>query len=85
MDPNAPAYEFVGSGLHLADSYLSDTIRARSCVSNEITLLGSVFFKKGDSVGPVLELSYADSLGQSPPVFSLRMDALADEIIVAYR
>ncbi len=85
MDPKAPAYEFRGSGIHFADSYLSDSIREHSCSTNEITMFGSVFFKAGNSAGPVIELSYADSFGPTLPVFSLQMDALADEIIVAYR
>lgn len=85
MDPNAPAYEFKGSGIHFPDRFLSDSIREYSCSTNEITLFGSVFFKDGNSAGPVIELSYADSFGPTLPVFSLQMDALADEIIVAYR
>ncbi len=85
MDPMAPAYEFRGAGVHLTDRFLSDTIRVHSCMTNEITMFGSVFFKDGNSAGPLIELSYANSFGPSLPVFSLRMDALADEIIVAYR
>jgi len=85
MDPNQPAFEFRGSGVHLTDEYLSNTVRQYSCSGNEITLMGAVFFKQGDSSGPLVELSYADSFGPSLPVFSMRMDALADEIVIAYR
>lgn len=85
MDPNAPAYEFRGTGIHLPDNFLSDSIRDFSCSTNEITMFGSVFFKDGNSAGPIIELSYADSFGPTLPVFSFQMDALADEIIIAYR
>ena len=85
MDLTAPTFEFRGAGFHLTDMALSNEIRRMSCASSEVTFYWSVFFKDSDTSGPLIELAYGDGLGTSFPVFSVFMDASADEIILAYR
>ena len=85
MDLTAPTFEFRGTGFHLTDMVLSNEIRRMSCASSELTFYWSIFFKDSDTSGPLIEFTYGDSLGTSFPVFSVFIDASADEIILAYR
>ena len=84
-DEDSPAYEFIGHGFHLSEKGLSDSIRAASCATNELTMYSSVFFRDSQSAGPLMEFSYANMAASKLPIFGVSMDAHTDEIIVFYR
>ena len=84
QDPDAPAYDFSGSGFHISATGLSNSIIRSSCATNEMTMYGSVFFKDSHSAGPLLQISYADDSTTRLPIYGLYIDAESDEVVVAY-
>lgn len=84
-DETSPAYEFTAHGFHISEKGLSDSIRAASCATNELTLYWSVYFRDSQSAGPLLELSYANMAASKLPIFGITMNGVTDEIIVFYK
>lgn len=84
-EENTPMYVFRGDGFLLNDNGLSSAIRSGSCSTNEVTLYASVFFVDSHSGGPVLQIFNGNDPTARLPLFGMYMDALSDEMTLAYR
>ncbi len=85
MNPDLPAFEFVGMGSGFLLSNLSSEIRRASCMHKEVTFSGLVYIRNSQSDGPLLEVAYSSGLEAGRPVYIINMDAGANEITVAFR
>lgn len=76
-----PSFEFSqGPGLKIDDTKLVNGIRNVTCSSNELTLYGTVFFKKYEFGGPVIEI-----VSNHSTFMSMSVCRSSNEITLSYK
>ena len=85
MDPNKPAFEFSGHGLHYNNSQSAETLRNISCDTRQLTIYASMFFKTtGDVGGPLVVLTQDDASSDKSPLIGLFVELSSNQFVLMY-
>ena len=84
MDPNKPAFEFSGRGLHYNNSQAVKTLRSISCNTKQLTIYASMFFKATDVGGPLVVLTQDDASSDKTPLIGLFVELASNQFVLMY-